>query len=347
MKIVNEPFGVTVQGQPVERYTLTDGNCSASVLTLGGILQSWTVPDRNGAPTDIVLGFDSVGAYEAQDCYIGALLGRCANRIADGRITVGQQTYTLACNDNGINHLHGGMVGFDRRIWKATVLPDGLQLQYESPDGEEGYPGRLSVTAIYRLTQDTLSIEFFAQSDKDTVCNLSSHSYFNLGGHASGSVGSQMIQVDADRYTPLASNNAPTGEVASVEGTPFDLRQPVRFDAGWDSDFTQIALAGGYDHNYIPAGDGLRPFAQASCPQTGITLTVTSDMPGVQLYTGNFLRDDLPEGKQHAKYDRRHGFCLETQFWPNAFACPDFPQPIVHVGETYHHITNDRYSVCP
>ena len=345
MKITCTPFGVTAAGQMIDRYTLTDGACSASILTLGGILQSLIVPDRDGKPTDIVLGFDSVAAYEAQDCYIGALLGRCANRLADGRIKINDKSYTLACNDNGVNHLHGGMAGFDRRVWQAAVLPDGLQLRYLSPDGEEGYPGTMRVTAIYRLEAGKLTLEFFAESDQDTVCNLSSHSYFNLSGHASGSVGDQTVQVCAERYTPLGKTNAPIGEVALVENTPFDLRTAKRLDAGWDSDFEQIVQADGYDHNYIPDGTGMRTFAQAHSPKTGITLTVASDMPGVQLYTGNFLNDRLPTGKDGAAYDRRHAFCLETQFWPNAFACPIFPQPVLRVGQTYHHTTTYQYSV--
>lgn len=345
MNITCEPFGTTAAGQKVERYTLTDGAYSASILTLGGILQSLIVPDRNGKPTDVVLGFDTVQAYEAQDCYIGALLGRCANRIADGRIVVDHKPYTLACNDNGVNHLHGGMVGFDRRIWQADVLPDGLQLHYLSPDGEEGYPGTLRVTATYRLHAGRLTLEFSAESDQDTVCSLSSHSYFNLNGHAAGEVGDHSVQVYADTYTPLGSTNAPTGEVSPVTDTPFDLRQPARLDAGWDSDDAQIVLAGGYDHNFIPTGQGMRDFAVASAPETGITLTVSSDMPGVQLYTGNFLHDRLPAGKDGAHYDRRHAFCLETQFWPNAFACPAFPQPILPAGETYHHSTVYQFSV--
>lgn len=346
MKIVKESFGMTAQQQSVERYTLMDGCCTASVLTLGGILQSWVVPDRAGKPTDIVLGFDSVSAYEEQDCYIGALLGRCANRIAGGHITVGETDYTLACNDKGINHLHGGVVGFDRRIWQATILPDGLQLDYESPEWEEGYPGCLRTTVVYRLVNGALSIEFFAQSDRDTVCNLSSHCYFNLGGHDSGSVGGHLMRIDAQQYTPLGPSYAPMGEIVSVEGTPLDLRYPVRLDAGWDSSFEQIALAGGYDHNYIPCGQGFRPFAQVFCPTTGIALAVMSDMPGVQLYTGNFLSSDLPMGKERVQYDRRHGFCLETQFWPNAFACPNFPKPILYAQNCYHHLTTYQYSIC-
>lgn len=346
MKIECTPFGTTAAGQSVERYTLIDGDCSASILTLGGILQALIVPDKTGTPTDIVLGFDCVSAYESQDCYIGALLGRCANRIAGGHVQVNQKPYSLACNDRGINHLHGGMVGFDRHIWQATTLTDGLQLCYESPDGEEGYPGNLHVTAIYRLKHGALTIEFSAKSSQDTICNLSSHIYFNLGGHCSGEVGAQMIQIHADSYTPLNATHVPTGEIQSVAGTPLDLRQLTRFDAGWDHPFDQIQLADGYDHNFIPNGEGLRPFAQAVCKDTGISLTVESDMPGVQLYTGNFLHKQLPAGKNQTLYDRRHAFCLETQFWPNAFACPDFPQPILSKDQTYHHITTYQYSIC-
>ncbi|MFR3786287.1 aldose epimerase family protein [Agathobaculum desmolans] len=344
MNITCTPFGKTADGRPVERYVLTDGPYQAAILSLGGIVQSLVVPDRHGVPTDVVLGFDTVADYEAQDCYIGALLGRCANRLAEGRIEIGGQAVQLACNDNGVNQLHGGNVGFDKRIWQAYMLPDGLRLCYDSPAGEEAFPGRLRAEVTYRLQAGALTIEYRAESDAETVCNLSNHSYFNLAGHDTGEVGAQQVCVHAARYTPLNDHNVPTGEIAPVEGTPLDLRAAAPLRAGWDSGFAQIALAAGYDHNYIIDGEGLRPFAEAYCAESGIALTVESDMPGMQLYTGNFLRPDLPKGKGGAAYDRRHAFCMETQFWPNAFACPGFPLPLLRAGEVYQHITTFRFS---
>ena len=236
------------------------------------------------------------------------------------------------------------MAGFDRRIWRASVLPDGLLLRYDSPAGEENYPGRLRASVAYRLSGGTLSIAYAAESDADTLCNLSNHSYFNLGGHASGEVGAQTVCVHAARFTPLGGTGAPTGEIAPVAGTALDLRQPAPLGAGWDSACPQIARAGGYDHNYIIDGTGLRPFAEAYCPATGIALAVRSDMPGMQLYSGNYLRADLPAGKGGARYGRRHGFCLETQFWPNAPALPHFPQPVLRAGGEYRHLTQFCFS---
>lgn len=344
MDIICTPFGATADGQTVERYTLTDGAFSVSILTLGGIVQSLIVPDRNGKPTDVVLGFDSTADYEAQTCYIGALLGRCANRIAEGRITVSGIPYQLACNDNGVNQLHGGNVGFDKRIWRASILSDGIALSYESPNGEENFPGKLSVTVTYRLVDSALRIEYHAVSNADTICNLSNHSYFNLAGHDSGEVGAQTLCIHAEKFTPLGENSVPTGEIASVADTALDLRKPTPLGAGWDADCPQIQLGAGYDHNFIVDGEGLRPFASARSEQTGIELTVHSDMPGVQLYTGNYLHADLPKGKSGVTYGRRHGFCLETQFWPSAPTLPHFPQPILRAGETYDHVTVFAFS---
>lgn len=347
MNIVCTPFGKTADGRPVDRYTLTDGRCSASILTLGGIIQSLIVPDRNGRPTDIVLGFDTVAAYESQTCYIGALLGRCANRIAGGRVALGGREIRLACNDHGACHLHGGETGFDKRIWSASVANGGLTLRYDSPAGEEHYPGNLRASVTYRLEDGALSLEYRAETDADTLCNLSNHAYFNLGGHASGEVGEQTVCIPADHFTPIGKNSAPTGEVASVEGTPLDLRRFTPLGAHWDDKFPQLRRAGGYDHNYIIGGDGLRPFALAECAQTGITLSVESDMPGMQLYSGNYLDANLPRGKGGVQYGRRHGFCLETQFWPNAPAFPHFPQPVLRAGESCRHFTNFHFSLHP
>lgn len=344
MNIAVSPFGQTKDGAPVERYTLTDGAMSVSILTYGGVIQSLTVPGRDGAPVDVALGFGTVADYEAQDCYIGALIGRFANRIEGGRFTLNDRIYQLAVNSAGINHLHGGCTGFDKRIWSASVGADGLTLRYLSPAGEEGYPGTLSVSVTYRLENGALTLDYRAETDADTLVNLTNHCYFNLSGHASGEVGAQTICVQADRYTPLGAAGAPTGEIASVAGTPLDLRVPVPFASRWDDAFEQIAAAGGFDHNYILDGNGIRPAATAHSDATGISLAVSTDMPGVQLYSGNFLRTDLPPGKGGAQYAPRCGFCLETQFWPNAPLFGHFPQPVLRAGETYRHTTIFQFS---
>ncbi len=338
MKITPDYFGTTSDGQPVIKFTLTDGDASVSVLTLGGIIQSLVVPDRNGNAVDVVLGFDDVQSYEKQNCYIGALLGRCANRIVGGDVVLGDQVIHLACNDRNICHLHGGNIGFDRKIWTPDRTEDGLTLSYCSPAGEEGYPGTMHVSVTYRLEKQALSLCYRAVCDRDTLCNLSNHAYFNLTGHASGSVDEQHIQILADTYTPLGGNGAPDGRIAPVAGTPLDLRDMHCFSEGWDMPFHQIALAQGYDHNYLCGGAGLRTVACACSGQTGIHLEVQTDMPGLQLYSGNYLTD-LPAGKHGARYGVRSGFCLETQYPPNAVNCPAFSQPVLRAGEEYVHTT--------
>ena len=338
MRITQEAFGVTRDGHKITRFWLTDGLYRVGILTLGGIIQSMVVPDRNGAPVDIVLGFDRVQDYENQTCYIGALLGRCANRIAGGEITIGGERIHLMCNDNGVCHLHGGVSGFDRKIWKADITEEGLTLSCFSADGEEGYPGNLSVSVTYLLEDGALSLKYHAQSDRETICNLSNHAYFNLAGHDGGNIGRHLIQVHARQYTPLGENGAPDGRIAPVIGTPFDLNRMTAFREHWDDDFLQIRQAKGYDHNYLIDGTGMRPFARVLCEQTGISLFVESDMPGMQLYTGNYL-ENLPMGKGQARYDIRTGFCLETQYPPNAVNCAEFEKPLLRAGETYSHTT--------
>lgn len=346
MDIVCTPFGRDRAGHAVLRYTLTEGALSASILTLGGVLQSLTVPDRNGKPVDVVLGFDSAEDYEQQTCYIGALIGRCANRIAEGRFVLNGQPYQLACNENGTTHLHGGENGFDKRQWITSIHSEGLSLQYHSPAGEEGYPGALHAAVTYRLTADSLIIDYHAEADAPTPCNLTNHSYFNLDGHGAGTVGGQRIRLNAARYTPIDAASIPTGEIAATQGTPMDLTRETPLGAHWDDDFDQLRLAGGYDHNFVVDGafGTLRPAARVRSERTGIVMNVETTMPGIQLYTGNFLRADMPAGKGGAKYAPRHGFCLETQYYPSALTLPQFPQPVLRPGETYRHQTVFRFS---
>lgn len=340
------PFGVTPDGTAVELYTLTAGALSCNVITFGGSLQSLQVPDRTGKPVDVLLGFDTLEPYLTHGKSLGALVGRFANRIGGAKFTLNGQTYQLAANNNQVNHLHGGLVGFNKRVWTAEdAADDHLTLSLFSPDGEEGYPGDLTVRVTYALTPEGLTIRYQAESGRDTVCNLTNHAYFNLSGHDSGPVLDQTIQLLADRYTPTDPLSIPTGEIAPVEGTPLDLRRPAPIGARIDEDFPQLRYAGGYDHNWIPNGEPgtLRTIARASSPVTGISMEVLSTLPGVQFYTGNYL-NGCPAGKGGAPYADRWGFCLETQFYPDSPNHENFPSCILRAGEALDHTAVFRFT---
>ena len=339
-------FGLLPDGRAVEELTLRSGALSCSILTYGGAVRTLTVPDRAGRPVDVVLGFDRLEDYLAQDGYLGALVGRYANRIGGSRFTLNGVEYPLAAND-GPNHLHGGLIGFDKQIWTVETLGgSSVVLSLLSPHGQEGYPGTLAVQVTYTLTNGGLTIDYLARCDQDTICNLTNHSYFNLSGHSSGNVGGQYIQICADCYTPTDSRSIPTGAIAPVAGTPMDLRQPRPIGAGWDQPYPQLTLASGYDHNWVLNGwDGsLHPAAHAWSPDTGIALEVLTTLPGVQFYSGNYLSDCLA-GKGGAPYSRRQGFCLETQFFPDSPNRPQFPSPNLPAGTEYRHQTVYRFSI--
>lgn len=341
------PFGVMPDGTAVQLYTLRGGALSCNVITFGGSLQSLRVPDRTGTPVDVLLGFDTLEPYLTHGKSLGALVGRYANRIGGARFTLNGKTYSLAANNNGVNHLHGGLVGYNKRVWTAEAATDSsLTLSLFSPDGEEGYPGDLTVRVTYTLTEEGLTIAYRAECGGDTVCNLTNHAYFNLSGHGSGPVLDQSIQLLADRYTPTDPLSIPTGEIASVEGTPMDLRQPAPIGARIGEDFPQLLQAGGYDHNWIPNGEPgtLRPIARAFSPVTGISMEVLSTLPGVQFYTGNYLKG-CPAGKGGAPYDNRWGFCLETQFYPDSPNHGNFPSCVLRPGEVFDHTAAFRFSV--
>ena len=340
------PFGVTPDGAAVELHTLRAGALSCNVLTYGGTLQSLRVPDRDGKPVDVLLGFDSLEPYLTHDKFLGALVGRYANRIGAARFTLNGKVYPLAANDNGVNHLHGGLDGFNRRVWTVESASENrLVLSLFSPDGDQGYPGNLTVQVTYTLTAEGLTIDYRAESGRDTVCNLTNHAYFNLSGHDSGPVLDQTIQIPADRYTPTDPLSIPTGEIAPVEGTPMDLRTPAPIGARIGEDFPQLLQAGGYDHNWIPNGQpgALRTAARAASAVTGVSMEVLSTLPGIQFYTGNYL-DGCPAGKGGAPYARRWGFCLETQFYPDSPNQPGFPSCVLRPGETYAHTTVFRFA---
>lgn len=338
-------FGVLPTGETVEEYTLRAGALTCGILTYGGALRSLTVPGSDGKPVDVLLGFDTLEDYCKQDKYIGALIGRYGNRIGGAAFPLNGVTYPLARND-GENHLHGGRVGYDKRVWTVEQAEeDRLVLTLCSPDGEEGYPGTLIIRVTYTLTAAGLSIAYEASTDKDTLCNLTNHAYFNLGGHASGPVSGQVVRLLADRYTPTDAHSIPTGALAAVDGTPMDLRQGLAIGQLADSDFEQLRYAGGYDHNWCVNGETgtLRLAAVATCPETGITMETYTTQPGIQFYSGNYL-DGCPAGKGGAPYAKRWGFCLETQTYPDAPNKPQFPTALLKADAVYRHVTEYRFS---
>ena len=332
------PFGKTHDGRLVSVISLDNGVISCKILTYGATLQSLCVPDRNGDPVDVVLGYNTLQEYMNNDGYLGAVVGRYANRIGGARFTLNGKEYPLAAND-GSNHLHGGCVGFSHRIWDpVSCTVDSVTLALNSPDGEEGYPGNLQVKVTYTIQDKTLSIHYHAETDAETPCNLTNHSYFNLSGHNSGSVLDHTIQLFAEYYTPNDPESIPIGIVESVEGTPMDLRKPVRISDHINDAFPQLLLGHGYDHNYVIDGtaDTIRAAAIASSPKTGITMQVHTTQPGVQLYTANFLAKGRP-GKGKAVYGPRHAFCLETQHFPDSPNQPNFPSATLSPEHPYDH----------
>lgn len=344
-----QTFGTLPDGTSVDLFTLTNINgVEVKVSTYGATIVSIRTPDRDGRLGDIVHGFGSLEGYLHDPPYFGALVGRYANRIARGRFTLDGATYTLATN-NGPNHLHGGIKGFDKVVWTPNVIerPDeaAVELQYFSKDGEEGYPGNLDVTVVYTLTNaNELRMSILAATDKATVVNLANHSYFNLAG--TGDVLAHELELRADRFTPVDSDLIPTGELAPVDGTPFDFRQPMTIGARIDSDHEQMRFGGGYDHNFVlnnTSGE-LALAARAVDPASGRVLEVRTTEPGLQLYTGNFL-DGSIVGKGGVTYARRSAFCLETQHFPDSPNQPAFPSTVLRPGERYETTTIYTFGV--
>jgi len=337
--VVKSPFGRTTDGTPVDAYTITNRNgTSLRAITYGGIITSLRTRDRAGTLDDVVLGFDDLDGYLKEHPYFGAIVGRYANRIALGRFTLGGRTYQLPLN-NGANTLHGGTRGLDKVVWSAepfeTDTTGGVALTYTSPDGDMGFPGRLVMRVTYTLDdQDRLTVEYRATTDKATPVNLSQHSYFNLTGSATRDILGHVLQLDASRYTPVDSALIPTGALASAAGTPFDFRTPTPIGARIGQADEQLRRGRGYDHNFVLDGTGFRQVARVVEPTTGRTLTVHTDQPGVQFYTGNFL-DGSITGKSGRVYRHRYGFCLETQHFPDSPNQPAFPSTILQPGEAY------------
>lgn len=352
MSIQRKRFGTLPDGRAAEVFTLknSSGLC-AEITDYGGAVIRLMTPDREGRFSDIVCGYDSLNDYVAADGYQGALIGRFGNRIARGKFTLDGKEYYLARN-NGDNHLHGGECGFSHRLWHASTS-DGhepsIMLTYNSPDGEEGYPGNLKVTVTYTLTADNrLSIEYSAQTDKKTILNLTNHTYFNLGGYASGSVYEHILQLDADTYLPTDAGLIPTGELRDVSGTPFDFRVPKVIGRDIETDDKDLVTAGGYDHcfNFIGgASDTPRIRGELYSPATGRVMELYTDRPAVQFYTGNFMTNSAYPFKGGLPQRKQHALCLETQGMPDSINHPGFTDCTLSPGEIFKSRTEYKFSV--
>lgn len=343
-KITKKHFGKLSSGEEVSLFELKNSSGAyVEIISFGGAIRSIFVPDKNGDLADVALGYDDISGYETQDKYIGALIGRHGNRIEDAEFKLQRKKYVLAKND-GRNSLHGGICGFDKKLWNAKIDGESLVLKYLSPDGEEGFPGNLDVTVRYSFNDDNaLIIDYSAKTDSDTVCNLTNHCYFNLDGEGSGSIEGHSLKINATHFTVGNSECLPTGYVAKVEGTPLDFTDFHVIGERINQKHEQLLWGHGYDHNFCPDGEGMRLMAEAVAEKSGRVMQVYSDLPGIQFYSGNALNSLPPAGKGGKIINRRDGFCLETQFYPNSLRHKNFAQPILKKGEKYHHVTVYRF----
>jgi aldose 1-epimerase len=350
-RLMQGPFDRTPDGKVVDLITLRNQNgIEIKVLTYGGVIMSLKTPDRAGALDDIVLGFDDLASYMDKSPYFGCIIGRYGNRIARGRFELDGKTYTLATNNNE-NHLHGGVKGWDKAVWGAAPFQDrrgvGVVLTHTSPDGDEGYPGTVQATVTYTLTDDNkLVIDYQATTDAPTVINLTQHSYFNLAGAKANDILGHELRLNAASYTPVDAGLIPTGEIAPVEGTPFDFRTLTPIGARIGAENEQITRGLGYDHNWVLSrtGDGLSEAAEVVEPTTGRTMTIETTEPGIQFYSGNFL-DGTLTGKAGRIYPHRSGFCLETQHYPDSPNHANFPSTTLRPGQTYRSQTVFTFGV--
>ncbi len=347
MSVTCRPFGVLPGGEQVDRYTIRNrSGAYVEISTLGCAIVSLFIPDAKGNLRDIVLGYDTPEEYCSKPKFIGVVIGRYANRIAGGRYSLEGNTYQLECNSNG-NALHGGSNGFDKRLWSVVDLTDNsICLALESPDGDAGYPGTLRVRLRYTFTDDNaLYLHYQAESDAPTVCNLTHHCYFNLAGHDTADISAQTLCIYADFITEVDNRLIPTGRFLPVSGTPYDLNHPVSFGnihthIGTDP---QITIGKGLDFNYVLRGNGLRKIGEARDPESGRIMSVFTDMPGVQAYSGGNLNDQVL-GKGGQAYPQHAAFCLETQFFPDSPNQPGFPSTVLRPGELYDHTTVYKFS---
>ena len=350
LKIDKIQFGETMDGTGVDQFILSNNNgMEVRIITYGGVITSWTAPDKNGDYKDIVLGYNTLAEYEAETPYFGALIGRYGNRIAKGKFSLDNQEYTLAVN-NGVNHLHGGLKGFDKVIWDAkTIVSDStvaLELSYLSKDKEEGYPGNLETKVTYTLNnKDELSVNYEATTDKPTIVNLTQHSYFNLTADFNQDILGHELVINADSFLPVDNTLIPTGEFRDVTGTPFDFKTSKAIGTHIDNENIQLKNGLGYDHCWVlnDQNTGVRFVASAYEPVSGRLLEVFSDEPGIQFYSGNFLDGTLPS-KNNGVYQHRTGFCFETQHYPDSPNQKNFPSARLNPGEKYNSKTVFRLS---
>jgi len=346
--VTKADWGKTADGTPVQIFTLTDKDLTVRITTFGARVVSIEAPDRSGKMGDVVLGYDNVGAYESdKSTYFGSIVGRYGNRIAKGTFTIDGKTYHVPLNNNG-NALHGGPAGFSSKVWMGKEIPDGVEMTLVSPDGDMGFPGALTARVRYTVEGKSLKIDYIATTTKPTVVNLTNHSYFNLAGDGKGTILDEVLMIPADRYTPVDATQIPTGELAPVEGTPFDFRKPTAIGARINDTNEQLKIGGGYDHNWVlnGSGDSLHLAAKAYDASSGRTLTVTTTQPGVQFYSGNFL-DGTHTGKFGVTYQKYAGFCLETQHFPDAPNQPKFASTLLRPGQTMHSETVFTFGVKP
>ncbi len=340
-QVTKAAFGKMPDGKAVEVYTLKSKDLQVKIMTYGARVISLEAPDKAGKRADVVLGHPDLQGYLAdKKTYFGAVVGRYGNRIAKGQFTVDGKQYQVPVNNNG-QSLHGGLLGFDSLIWTAKPIPEGVEMTLVSPDGDQGYPGTLTAHVRYTLKGDALRLDYSATTTKDTVLNLTNHSYFNLTGEGSGTILGHTVQINADRYTPVNKVLIPTGQLPPVEGTPFDFRLPHEIGARIETAGNeQLTFAGGYDHNWVLNGSNgeMKTAAVVTDPASGRKLTVTTTEPGVQFYTGNFL-DGTITGTGGKVYPKRGAFCLETQHFPDSPNHPDFPTTLLKVGQTMHSTT--------
>jgi aldose 1-epimerase len=349
--VTEAPFGQLDDGRKVTLTTLTNSaGAEARIINYGAILVSLKVPDRQGTLRDVVLGYDDLAGYVKDKSFLGATVGRYANRIAGGKFTLDGKTYQLDLN-NPPNHLHGGAEGFYKKLWHSEPVKGkdgpGVKLTYVSPDGEGAYPGKVTLTVTYTLTRDNaLRIAYHGTTDKPTVLNATHHSYFNLSGDPTKPILDEQLTIDADKMTPVGSNLIPTGQLLDVAGTPLDFRQPTRIGAHIDAKDQQLDFGKGYDHNWAlrEPGKGVRRAAELYDPQSGIVMDVLTDQPGLQFYSGNFL-DGTIHGKHGVAYQRRTGLCLEAQLFPDAPNHPAFASATLRPGHPYTQTTVYRFSV--
>ena len=346
-KVTSQPFGKIPDGTAVEIFTLSDGPYEARITNYGGVVVSLKAPDRNGKSADVVLGFDDLNGYVANfngpsTAFFGAIIGRYGNRIGHGSFALDGKKYSLPLN-NGENTLHGGPHGFNNVVWKAKPITNGVELTYLSKDGEAGYPGNLSAVVRYTLVKGDLRIEYSATTDKDTVVNLTNHSYFNLAGQ--GDILSHQLTLHASRFTPVDAGLIPTGELKSVEGTPFDFRKATAIGARINADDEQLHRGRGYDHNWVldSGGGKLMEAAELYDAGSGRVLKVLTDQPGIQFYSGNFL-DGSIQGKGGKPDELHAALCLETQHFPDSPNHPDFPTTELKAGARYHTVTVYSFS---